>query len=87
MGIPASDLERIFDRFYRVTGRYQKTTPGVGLGLAICKGIVEAHGGRIEARSQVPGETVIAFRLPLRQDVPRHETTVAQAHESERPRS
>ena len=48
IGIPTDDLERVFDKFYRVQRPEQVT--GTGLGLAICKGIVEAHGGRIGRR-------------------------------------
>ncbi|ALA57913.1 ATP-binding protein [Nitrospira moscoviensis] len=64
-GIPASDLERVFERFYRTASGRAPAPPGTGLGLAVCKGIVEAHGGRIVARS-VPGEkTAVAFWLPM----------------------
>ncbi len=65
-GIPPHELERIFDRFYRLTA---PTSPGTGLGLAICKGIIEAHGGRIEARS-IPGKsTSMSFDLPFVKDM------------------
>lgn len=68
-GIPMHELERIFDRFYRLTAP-ASAIQGTGLGLAICKGIIEAHGGRIEARS-IPGkETSICFYLPLVKDMP-----------------
>lgn len=68
-GIPMHELERIFDRFYRLTAP-TSAIQGTGLGLAICKGIIEAHGGRIEARS-IPGkETSIRFYLPLVKDMP-----------------
>ncbi len=56
------DLVRIFDKFYRVTAADQVT--GTGLGLSICKGIVEAHGGRIWAEN-VPGGLVFTFTLPM----------------------
>jgi two-component system sensor histidine kinase KdpD len=56
------DLGRIFDKFYRVTAADQVT--GTGLGLSICKGIVEAHGGRIWAEN-VPGGLVFTFTLPM----------------------
>jgi len=55
-------LERIFDKFYRVTAADKVT--GTGLGLSICKGIVEAHGGRIWAENG-PGMFVFNFTLPL----------------------
>jgi PAS domain S-box-containing protein len=52
-GIPSDQLERIFERFHRLTEQNDTTTPGLGLGLAICRGIVEMHGGRIWAESPV----------------------------------
>ncbi len=62
MGIPPEDLERVFDKFYRVQRPEQVT--GTGLGLAICKGIVEAHGGRIWAENRTGGGTVMTIALP-----------------------
>ena len=59
--VPPGHLERIFDKFYRVTEADRVT--GVGLGLSICKGIVEAHGGKIWAENQ-PGWFVFHFTLP-----------------------
>ena len=65
IGIPAEDLPRIFERFYRAHTGTTRTVPGTGLGLAICKAFVEAHGGRIEAES-VPGVlTTLRFRIPV----------------------
>jgi two-component system sensor histidine kinase KdpD len=63
VGIPPDDLERVFDKFYRVQQPGQVT--GTGLGLSICKGIVEAHGGRIWAHNRDGGGTVVAVALPL----------------------
>jgi two-component system sensor histidine kinase KdpD len=63
-GIPPNELEKIFERFYRVESGQSPRPPGTGLGLAICKGIIEAHGGRISARS-IGGETIFLFRLPF----------------------
>jgi signal transduction histidine kinase len=71
-GIPAGDLARVFDRFYRgdlARSRGQQAgeeagSAGAGLGLAIAKGVVEAHGGQIWAES-APGQgTAVSFRLP-----------------------
>ena len=65
-GIPLGDLERIFDKFYRVTGTKRKgSAMGTGLGLAVCRGLVEAHGGHIWARNRVGGGAVFQFTLPL----------------------
>jgi two-component system sensor histidine kinase KdpD len=65
-GIPADELGAVFDKFYRAR-QGDRTVPGTGLGLAICKGIVEAHGGTIEALSAGPGQgTTFRIRLPVR---------------------
>jgi two-component system, OmpR family, sensor histidine kinase KdpD len=58
-GIPPGDEARVFERFYRA--RPDAADGGVGLGLNVCKGIVEAHGGRIEAVNRPDGGAV--FRL------------------------
>jgi two-component system sensor histidine kinase KdpD len=60
--VPEEHLERIFDKFYRVTAADKIT--GTGLGLSICKGIVEAHGGRIWAEN-APGRFIFKFTLPV----------------------
>jgi two-component system sensor histidine kinase KdpD len=62
-GIPAEDLERVFDKFYRV--QQPVSVSGTGLGLAICKGIVEAHGGRMWVENRVGGGTLVGVALPL----------------------
>lgn len=61
-GIPPEQQAGIFERFYRV--RRDNDEPGVGLGLAIAKGIVEAHGGRIGVESEVGTGTRVWFTLP-----------------------
>ena len=61
-GIPPWHRERIFDRFYRIPGQVRSS--GAGLGLAICKGFVEAHGGRIWLAEDGPGTTFV-FTLPI----------------------
>lgn len=63
--VPQEDLEHIFDKFHRVTAADRVT--GTGLGLSICKGIVEAHGGRIWAEN-LPGGFAFHFSLPLTWD-------------------
>ncbi len=65
-GIAPEELGAVFDKFYRARHR-DRTVPGTGLGLAICKGIVEAHGGTIEALSEGLGRgTTIRLRLPVK---------------------
>lgn len=61
--IPPEHLPRLFDRFYRADASRHKTTEGAGLGLAITRSIVEAHGGRIEATSE-DGWTTFLIHLP-----------------------
>ena len=63
--VPPEDLERIFDKFYRITAADRVT--GTGLGLSICKGIIEAHGGRIWAENVSDG-FAFNFTLPLKWD-------------------
>jgi two-component system sensor histidine kinase KdpD len=63
IGIPPEDLERVFDKFYRV--QRPNNVSGTGLGLSISKGIVEAHGGRIQAENKPGGGAIITIRLPL----------------------
>jgi PAS domain S-box-containing protein len=56
LGIPAEALSQLFGKFYRVDAPDRDTIKGTGLGLAICKNIVEAHGGKIRARSDGLGK-------------------------------
>lgn len=62
-GIPAEDLPHLFDRFYQSHDNAQKSS-GLGLGLAICKGLVEAHGGRIWVESLPGMGCAFNFTLP-----------------------
>jgi len=64
LGIPQADLPRLFERFYtrQQTGSERK---GAGIGLSICKSIVEAHGGEITAGNTLAGGAVFRFTLPL----------------------
>jgi two-component system sensor histidine kinase KdpD len=62
-GLPPEDLNRVFEKFYRATGTARK--PGAGLGLAICRGIIELHGGDMVAENRPGGGTLFRFRLPL----------------------
>jgi signal transduction histidine kinase len=74
VGIPADALPHLFDRFFRVS----KTSGGVqglGLGLYISRRIVDAHGGRIEVRSELGRGSTFTVKLPL----PRRSATVAES--------
>jgi two-component system sensor histidine kinase KdpD len=62
-GIPPGEEERIFDKFYRLENR--RGVSGAGIGLSICKGIAEAHGGRIWVEQRDGGGSVFRFTLPI----------------------
>jgi two-component system sensor histidine kinase KdpD len=63
-GIPAEDCEQIFSKFYRGTS-LSGGTNGTGLGLTICRGFVEAHGGTITAKNRPGGGAVFTIVLPV----------------------
>jgi two-component system, OmpR family, sensor histidine kinase KdpD len=70
IGVPPADLERIFDKFYRVQ-RGDRQGAGTGLGLSICRGIVEAHGGSISANNLANGQgTVFTVQFPIDKEPP-----------------
>ena len=79
-GIPPDDLERVFDKFHRVR-QGDRQTVGTGLGLSICRGIAEAHGGSITARSPVEGDrgTALTIRLPVEAQPALHAPEAASA--------
>ena len=64
-GVPPELLPRLFERFYRVEASRGRASGGSGLGLSICRRIVEAHGGRIEARASHLGGVWMGIRLPV----------------------
>ena len=71
IGIPENERQRIFDRFSRLDSRYVRERKGAGLGLYICKAIVEAHGGHIWVES-VGSEGGSRFRFTLPREEPAH---------------
>lgn len=80
IGIPAEDLPKIFDRFYRVDSSLRRGTAGAGLGLYLAKAIVEAHGGQIWVRSEPGKGTTFFIALPIEQG-PQEEMVVPSAKE------
>ena len=63
-GVPEAALPRLFDRLFRVDASRNRDAGGAGLGLAICRAIVLAHGGSIEATASTLGGLLIEVRLP-----------------------
>jgi signal transduction histidine kinase len=67
IGIPAREVERIFDRFYQVEPHLTRTHGGLGLGLAIAKGMIELHGGKIWVESVEGLGSRFSFSVPMRE--------------------
>jgi signal transduction histidine kinase/DNA-binding response OmpR family regulator len=65
IGIPREALPRLFSKFYRVPGQHVAKVPGTGLGLAIVKSIIELHGGRVWAQSDIGEGSTFGFSLPI----------------------
>jgi len=68
-GIPESERTKIFEKFYRLPGDRSRV-PGTGMGLAIARQIVEAHGGRISVNSREGGGSLFSISIPLKDGVP-----------------
>jgi two-component system sensor histidine kinase KdpD len=76
-GVPPGDEQRIFDKFYRAGPAREG---GVGLGLTICRGIIEAHGGRIWVEKRPGGGALFRFTLPIEQVQPTIEPEKTERH-------
>jgi C4-dicarboxylate-specific signal transduction histidine kinase len=63
-GLASANLERLFDAFYTTKPR------GLGMGLSICRSIIDAHGGRLWASAKVPRGAILQFTLPAHNDIP-----------------
>ncbi|MDP2671296.1 MAG: ATP-binding protein [bacterium] len=64
-GIPAEDLPKLFSKFFHVSRSLVQGTKGTGLGLYIAKGLIEAHGGKIEVESELGKGSTFSFSLPI----------------------
>jgi signal transduction histidine kinase len=64
-GIPADQLAHIWERFHRADSARARQDGGTGLGLAIVRSIVEAHGGKVSAESEVGEGSTFSFTLPV----------------------
>ncbi len=65
IGIPTRDLERIWERFYRVDRARSRDTGGTGLGLAIVRHVAQAHGGEVTVRSREGEGSIFTLYIPL----------------------
>ncbi|WP_347883637.1 ATP-binding protein [Pseudomonas aestiva] len=65
VGIPQSELGRVFDRFHRIEGQIGRTHEGTGIGLALVKDLTELHGGEVRVTSQIGVGTTFEVRLPF----------------------
>lgn len=78
--IPEEDRGRLFDKFYRLKG--SKHVTGTGLGLSICKGIIEAHGGKVWVESpEAEQGNIFVFTLPMAPDQPRSVPALSEEEE------
>ena len=73
IGIPSSNIEHLFEKFYRFDNSYSRKIGGTGLGLSICKEIIHNHNGKVWADSEENVGTTIFFSLPLKQQLPKEQ--------------
>jgi signal transduction histidine kinase len=64
-GIPSEEIDKIFERFYKIDKSRSYDVKGAGMGLYLCKMIVELHGGQIAARSEIGEYAEFIFQLPI----------------------
>jgi len=74
-GIPAAELERIFDPFYRRGSELRRETQGIGIGLSIVKHIVDAHHGQVRVQSEPGRATRFVLELPMTQPSPNRDAS------------
>ncbi|MGB8451513.1 MAG: DUF4118 domain-containing protein [Anaerocolumna sp.] len=65
-GISQADIPHIFERYYHRNSKNASNRKGIGIGLALCKSIIEVHGGKITIRNRVPHGTIASFYIPLK---------------------
>ena len=81
IGIPPSEIDRIFERFYRVDPARHRSTGGTGLGLSIVKHVAASHGGDVRVWSVEGQGSTFTLTLPRKQDVPHRAETAEEAHQ------
>ncbi len=67
-GVPPEDLDRVFEPFYRPDATVRSGAQGAGLGLAVCRRLLEMQGGRIWAEAREGGGAAFRFTLPVAED-------------------
>jgi signal transduction histidine kinase len=67
LGVPDGELDRIFDKFYRVQDPIERARPGTGIGLAVVRGLAEAMGAGVHARRSALGGLAVDITLPAAQ--------------------